>query len=179
MQPSASPQRASARLALSDDLSAPVEAADWIGPLLALGARASRYRTEGPSRQLVVALSVPRRDFAAALIGCGWVMASESPTLLPPLELLRSIQPGTPIRAVNEREVIAGNFGWLNESVSPPRAQFAGSTWLADRLKAVAELPALESAARTPRPIVGTVGRMAGIDKDWEARLAAPAADLA
>jgi len=130
-------------------------------------------------RQLVVALSVPRRDYAAALVGCGWVMASNAPQLADPLETLRSLEPGTPLRVVNDYSVITGLFSWLNEKVSPPRVQFAGSIWHVDRIRALAVLPGLQSSEKTLRPQVGGVGRMAGLDREWDARLAAPAADLA
>lgn len=166
-------------LALAEDSKGQAEAAPWIGPLLALGTRVARFISNHPERQLVIAISVPNRDFAAALIGCGWVMASKVPVLPDPLETLRSIVPGTPLRAVNDQNVITGFFSSLNESTNPPRIRFAGSTWLTDRFRALAVLPELDAPERTSRPQFGSVGRLAHLDQDWDARLAAPAADLA
>ncbi|WP_369046797.1 hypothetical protein [Sinomonas sp. P10A9] len=40
-------------------------------------------------------------------------------------------------------------------------------------------MPELEVWGRTPRPEPGSVGQWAHLDEDWDARLAAPAADLA
>ena len=174
-----SPNLAPAQLTLSENVGAIGESAPWIGPLLALGARSARYADHHSDRQLVIALSVPSRDFSAALVGCGWVMTSKAQTLGDPLEILRSLSPGTPIRAVNDRHVVTGFFSSLTESASPPRANFAGSTWLIDKICALSVLPELEKAERTLRPEVGSVGRMARLDQDWDARLAAPAADLA
>ena len=41
----------------------------WIGAFVSLGSRLRRYADTVSGRQLVVAVSVPRRDYAAALIG--------------------------------------------------------------------------------------------------------------
>lgn len=172
-------ERTQVWLGLSEDEEQAPEPAPWIGPLLALGTRASRYVDKNPDRQLVVAVTVPSRDFAAALVGCGWVMASKAPILDSPLEILRSIEPGSAVRAVNNLQVITGRFISLNESLSQPRAQFAGSTWQVSEIKSAAAISSLEVSERMNRPIVGSVGRMAGLDREWEARLAAPAADLA
>lgn len=50
--------------------------APWIGPIVALGAMARRYVAQLNDRQLVIALSVPQRDFAAVLLGCGWIISA-------------------------------------------------------------------------------------------------------
>lgn len=179
MPTSASHQRLPAMLALAEDPLGPSEAAPWIGPLVVLGSCVTRYVGKLSGRQLIVAVSVPRRDFAAVLIGCGWVMASKAPLLRPPLELLRSVDPGTPLRAVNDHHVVAGLFSSLDESASPPRVRFAGSTWRIDKIRALAVAPGLDSSEKMPRPIAGSLGRFARLDEDWEARLVAPVADLA
>ncbi len=166
------------RLVLSEVPDEPGRAAHWIGPMLALGTRAARHYQSYRDRQLVITVSVPSRDFAAVLIGSGWMLASEAPTLPDPLVMLRQVEPGQLLRAVNASEVITGFFS-LDESVSPPRAQFAGSRWRVDCLRAVAPLDGLETPEREPRPEPGSVELMAGWDRDWDARLAQPAADLA
>lgn len=106
-------------------------------------------------------------------------MASESPALPDPLETLRTIVPGTPVRAVNGHQIVNGLFRALNDSVSPPRVQINGSFWQVDRFTALAVLPETGAPARAPRPQPGSVGRWAKLDQNWDARLAAPAADLA
>lgn len=177
----ASPSNAPTRLFLSEAADQLGQAAAWIGPLLALGTRASRYAKKVTDRQTVIALTVPRRDFAAALIGCGWVLASESPTLPEPMETLRVLKPGQPVRAVNSRWVITGNFASLDETAIPPRAQFAGmsGTWSVDGIRALAVLSDLRNPAKEARPEPGSMERMARVDLSWDARLALPAADLA
>lgn len=154
-------------------------AAEWIGRLIVLGSRAARFVRNHSERQLVVAVSVPSREFAAALIGCGWVMASTSPALPDPLETLRTIVPGTPVRAINGNQIINGRFWALNESASPPRVQIDGSIWPVDRFSALAVLPEIGVPERAPRPRPGSIGRWARLDQNWDDRLAAPAADLA
>jgi hypothetical protein len=167
------------RLVLSDSLDDQGLGSPWIGPLLALGTRAKRYSRRLVGRQLIIAISVPQRDFAAALIGCGWVLASDAPLLAEPLETLRSLAPGTPLRAVNNGYVVTGYFSSLNESAVPPRVLFAGSGWRVDGIRALAKLAELEQPERTARPEAGSMEHMAGLDVDWDARLAKPAADLA
>lgn len=175
----ASPGGGSVRLVLSESADEPGYAAPWTGPLLVLGTRAARHARKAIGRQLVIAVSVPKRDFAATLVGCGWVLASEVPVLPDPLEALRELEPGQPLRAVNSRQVITGFFWSLNEAVNPPRAQFAGSEWRVDLIRAIVRLADLEQPERTPRPEPGSVEHMAGIDLAWDARIASPAADLA
>lgn len=175
----ASPTSVRTRLVLSEDPDEPGRAARWIGPMVALGTRAARHHRSNGDRQLVITISVPRRDFAAALIGCGWVLASEAPALPDPLDTLRGMEPGQPLRAVNSRAVITGAFSSLDETVSPPQTQFAGSRWRVDGIRALAALAKLDTPEREPRPEPGSVEHMARLDLAWDARLALPAADLA
>lgn len=179
MPVAASSANAPLRLALSDDPLGQAEPASWIGPLVALGARASRFISQFDGRQLIVAITVPRRDFAAALIGCGWVMASPEPKRTDPLEVLRGLQPHTPVRVVTTREVIADYFTRLNETTDPPRAQLGGSQWQVPGIRAVEVLENLPTSVRTLRPSPGALGRLARVEESWDTRLASPAADLA
>lgn len=167
------------RLVLSEDPDLAGRAAHWIGPMVVLGSRAVRHHRRAGDRQLVIALSVPKREFAAALIGCGWVLASDAPTLPDPLDTLRTMQPGQQLRAVNSSQVIAGTFSFLDERSSPPRAQFAGTPWCVDKIRALAALGEQDTQVREPRPEPGSIEHMAGLDLAWDARLALPAADLA
>ena len=175
----ASPTGARTQLVLSEYPGGHGRAAHWIGPIVALGTRAARHHRRTGDRQLVIALSVPKRDFAAALIGCGWVLASEAPTLPDPLDTLKRMQPGQPLRAVNSRHVIMGAFSSLNEAMDPPQAQFAGSKWRVDGIRALAALEELDAPEREPRPEPGSLEHMARLHLAWDARLALPAADLA
>lgn len=157
--------------------------AEWIGRLVALGARAARYIRAANSRQLLIAVSVPSRDFAAVLIGCGWLLASAQPELPLPLDTLRKLERGQWVRAVNKDKVRAGSFAWLNESKDPPQVHFAGMTCTVDKVQALSELGEWEILDRDirsqDRPEPGSMARMAGLDLVWDAWLARPTADLA
>lgn len=174
-------ERAPIRLALAQDPLATAEPAPWIGPMLALGARASRYAATRTDRQLIVALSVPRRDFAAALVASGWVMARPAPTMQPPLEVLRGIERGTLLRVVFEREVVVDRFTSLDETTTPPRLHLSGSLWQLPHVRALHIVDDVQLAVpiRMARPHVGAIGRLARLDESWDARLAAPMLDLA
>lgn len=132
--------RAKTGLVLSENSEHVGVQAEWIGRLVALGARAARYIRVVNSRQLVIAVSVPRRDFAAVLIGCGWLLASEQPELPLPLDTLRKLEQGQWVRAVNKDKVRVGSFAWLNESKDPPRVHFAGMTCAVDKVQALSEI---------------------------------------
>lgn len=175
----ASPSHPRTHLALSESLDGPAGAAPWIGPMLALGSRAARYRPSSDDRQLVITVSVPSRNYAAALIGCGWVLASRAPALPDPLDSLRAMAPGQALRAVNSCQVITGTFAYLDETTSPPEAQFAGSRWRVDGIRALTPLADLDTPERETRPEPGSIEHMARLDLTWDARLVLPAADLA
>lgn len=177
----ASPAPVPVRLALTEDPLEPAVAAPWIGPLVALGGRASRYMAKlGTHRQLIVALSVPQRDFAAALIGCGWAMNSAAPELREPVELFQELGVDVPVRVVTDREVIADHFRKLDETKQPPRVRLSASQWQVTGIRAVAVHDQdLEEPLRTPKPNPGCAARIALLEDTWDVRLAAPAADLA
>lgn len=169
----------SAQLILSESLKEPGIAAPWIGHILVLGSRAARYHRSHADRQLVITISVPTRNYAAALIGCGWVLASDAQALPNPLDTLRAMEPGQALRAVNNSHVITGTFACLDEAKSPPEARFADSRWRVDDIRALAPLAQLETHEREPRPEPGSLECMALLDHTWDARLAFPLADLA
>lgn len=172
---------AAVTLALTEDACTPGVAAPWIGPLVALGGRTARYVEKLDSgRQLVVVLSVPQRDFAAALVGVGWVMNSAAPAPSEPLDVLRQLEPGTPVRVVTHKEVIADHFRAIDETDVIPRIRLSESQWLATGIHAAAVIvKELDKAIRQPIPRPGVVAQIARLDETWEARLAAPQADLA
>jgi hypothetical protein len=175
------------RLALSEDPAGPFLTAQWIGHLVALGSRAWRYLPRLSGEQLVIAITVPRRDFAATLVGCGWVMAHPAPALFPPLDVLKQLKPGDLVRVVTGSQIAAGEFRFLQVDGANPRVSLnVGDArtrmergWLLKMIAAVAVLPELEKRELAELPRTGSAGRYAHLDVGWCARLAAPAADLA
>lgn len=166
------------KLALSEDSVAPGDPAPWIGPLVALGGMTLKYAEFLSGRQLIVAVSVPRRDFAAVLVGCGWVIATRPPQLDTPIQTLRQMDIGGSVRLVTGQEVIADRLEQLDER-NEPVVRLTKSQWIVSKLRAAAKLPALESPMRSPRPRIGSLGHWAGLDPTWDLRLAKPPSDLA
>lgn len=159
--------------------STPVQSA-WIGPLLALGTRLARKADMFDGRQLIIAVSVPSREYAAVLIGAGWTLGrSPAQIATDPLEVLRGALPQANYRILNAKQVISGPFQGLDESHAKVRVMLAGRQWEVDLLEAVAPVAEGDPAARMPRPIIRSIGRMTGVDREWARRLVAPAADLA
>lgn len=176
---SASPDAGPALLALAEAIDGPAHRASWIGSLVALGARLARYAERAEGRQLVAVVSVPTRDFAAALIGCGWAMTRPAPEIRPTIELLRSLERGTPVRIVTSNEVLSDYFYEFDETFARPRVHVGGTYWQADLIRALAVLPELTEPLRGRRPVPGSVCDLAGLRETWDQRLASPSTDLA
>jgi hypothetical protein len=166
-------------LGLADNDRDPLTTAPWIGPLVALGGMGRRYALGLDTRQLVIAVSVPRRDFAAVLLGCGWTITSPAPRLAPPIAMLRTIERGTPVRALTAQHIFEDFFETIVDTPSGPQAQFRKSKWVASHLTAASPLRSLVESTRETTPLLGGLGRWANLEGTWHARLAAPTTDLA
>ncbi|TQM31301.1 hypothetical protein [Nocardia bhagyanarayanae] len=165
----------SGALTLSEGVG-PHVAAPWASRLLMLGSRAAHWSRSHSGQQLVIAVSVPARDFAAVLIGCGWMMASPAPRLPPVREVATSIQPGAPVRIVTRTRIITDFFDWIGTNRDRLRV---GRQWQLDKVLAMTPLRSLKVPQEQPLPEPGVISRMAGLDKEWAARLCQPPADLA
>lgn len=165
-------------LALAEADASDLIAAPWIGPIVALGGMARRYAEQLNERQLVVVLSVPRRDFAAVLLACGWVISAPPPQLARPEVLLSTMSPGTPVRAMTADYIFKDYFEAL-EGSSRSEVRFRRSRWMLSHLVAAAPLPSLDESCRSASPPLGALGRWKGLEKSWHDRLVSPDADLA
>lgn len=144
--------------------------AAWIETFIRLGARVARYARHHPDRQLIVALSVPRRDFAAVLVGCGWTVMSSPPPLDPPLEVLSELKRGTPVRVVTKDNVRLTRF----EGSMGTFVKFGDSRYEpGEQIIAVSVAPSAGKTVTLPRVPPGTIGALS------PRRLARPTADLA
>jgi hypothetical protein len=174
VEPSSTPSEyASICLSLSNNESGGGRHGEWIAALIRLGARVARYARHHPDRQLVVALSVPRRDFAATLIGCGWTLMSSPPPLDPPLDVLRELRPGVPVRVVTKDRVLLTHFAGIMGD--RPYVRFGGTSRYLDgrEIVALSVVPSIDKTARLDRVPPGTIGALS------DRRLARPTADLA
>ncbi|GAA2872957.1 hypothetical protein MIAR_07210 [Microbacterium arabinogalactanolyticum] len=170
-------------LSLADNPDSTSVCSSWIGPILALGTRLARKVDDFNGRQLIVAISVPSREYAAALIGSGWNLGRPpAQVTTDPFTVLRAALPLGNYRAVNANHVISGRFQGLSGKVVRDKLRvdvtLAGH-WVVDMLEAVAATGKDDPAERMPRPHIGSIGRMTGVDRNWAQRLVAPAADLA
>jgi hypothetical protein len=153
--------------------------APWIGPIVALGAMARRYVEKLNDRQLVIVLSVPRRDFAAVLLGCGWIISAPEPKLRTPEELLATLVPGTPVRAMTNSVVFEDVFEHLTPGAHP-EAHFEKWHWMAPHLTAIAPLANLSEPNRDSAPVLGALGKWrAEFAGSWHNRVVSAEADLA
>lgn len=163
-------------LSLAEDPFAYAVSAPWIGRLIDLGSHAASWSIANPGRQLVIAISVPERGFAATLIGCGWMMASSAPALKPVRETASSLMFGTPVRVVTPAKVVTDYFRGVDEE----RDRLClGYEWKLDKILAITALSKLAAprSVRVAEP--GIISRMAGLAADWPARICDPPADLA
>ncbi|NPC95226.1 hypothetical protein HOQ23_00395 [Nocardioides sp. zg-DK7169] len=166
-------------LGIADETGGPLVSAPWIGAFVSLGSRLRRYATQLDGRQLVVAISVPRRDYVAALVGSGWMLSSPAPQLAEPIDVFRAADRTTYLRAVTDRLIITGAFSSLEESRNDPRVLTGGKLLPVARYQAVAQLDGVVDRAVGNVPNPGYLAELMGASKDWAARLAAPSADMA
>lgn len=95
---------------LSEDVAAVGVQAKWIDHLVSCGLRAARYASKLEDKQLVLALSVPQRDYAAALIACGWVLGAKRPNVSDPRRVLERVEPGQKVCLTDKKHIVAAKF---------------------------------------------------------------------
>ena len=151
----------------------------WIGSFVGLGSLLRRYLSKLDGRQLVLAVSVPRRDYVAALIGSGWMLSSPAPVLDEPLAVFEASDRSTYLRAVTDRLIVTGRFVKLEAHSSGPRVLTGGKRLPADRFRAVAILDHEVESTDSVVPTGGYLAELTGAAASWLDRLAAPPMDLA
>ena len=168
---------------LSEDVTAVGVQAKWIDHLVSCGLRVARYASTLDDKQLVLALSVPQRDYAAALIACGWVLGARCPNTSDPRTFLDKVQPGEKICLVTKDKVVAAKYCRIGTSSNGETVVTNEGTWCIDKILAVDAIPDGPSCVDVPckqaRPEPGSLARMAGIDRDWDSWLVSAPTDLA
>lgn len=175
----AAPSRPRVVLGLADEPGAPLATAPWIGAFVSLGSLLRRYAPRLGGRQMVLAVSVPRRDYVAALVGAGWMLSSPVPELVAPIEVFRRAGSSTYLRAVTDRLILTGAFSMLEENRPDPRVLMAGRKLLVERHQAVVELDVATPTIVNEVPEPGFLAGLTGAADKWLERLAAPPMDLA
>lgn len=166
-------------LGIADGPGEPLAAAPWIGAFVGLGALLRRYLPKLGGRQLVVAISVPRRDYAAALIGAGWMLSGPAPKLDEPIDAFRSADSSTYLRAVTDKLILTGAFSRLDENRLDPRVLTGGKLLPVARYQAVVALDEATPTLADNVPEPGFLAELTGATRTWLERLAAPPMDLA
>jgi len=166
-------------LGIVDEAGAPLKGDPFIGAFVSLGSLLRRYLPRLEGRQLVVALSVPCRDYAAALIGAGWMLSGPTPKLDRPIDVFRRADRQTYLRAVTDKKVVTGIFSSLDETRTPPRVITGGKNRTVDWYKAVAVLSDACDSIEGDVPEPGFLATLTGAATTWLERITAPAQDLA
>ena len=167
---------------LSEDAAAAGVQAKWIDHLVSCGLRVARYASKLEDKQLVLALSVPQRDYAAVLIACGWVLGAPRPSVSDPRTFLNTVQSGEKIRLVTRDKVVAAKYCRIGTSSNRETLITNESTWCIDKIRAINVIPDGSSPAEVPckqdRPEPGSLARMAAIDSGWDSWLVSLPSDL-
>jgi hypothetical protein len=172
-------------LGISDEPNEPLLSDPFVGAFVSLGSLLRDQIAGLERRQLVVAISVPRRDYVAALTGTGWMLKAPPPALSDPMEVFRwaeaQRQAGQPayLRAVTEKNVVAGVCARLDETKTPPHVTIGGKTRTVNWYKAVAILPERCENIENDLAEPGFLGELTRVADTWRERTAAPAEDLA
>lgn len=166
-------------LGLADQPGEPMVVEPWIGPFVALGSLLRRYLSRLDGRQLVLAVSVPRRDYVAALIGSGWMLSSSAPALDEPLAVFEASDRSTYLRAVTDKLIITGQFSRVEAHSSGTRVFTGGKLFPADRYRAVSVLDGDVKSTVSEVPAYGYLAELTKTETTWLDRLAAPPMDLA
>lgn len=166
-------------LGLADQPGDPIIVGPWIGSFVGLGSILRRYLSKLGTRQLVLAVSVPQRDYVAALIGAGWMLSSPAPALDDPLTVFETSDKSTYLRAVTDRLIITGQFTKMDMEPGGARVLIGGKLLPADRFRAVSVLDDVVDAAWGEVPRGGFLAELSGAATSWLDRLAAPPMDLA
>lgn len=175
------PSRSAKGAMLGDHHLGDLVATPWAGALIALGARLARWAAEPNGTQLVVAITVPVRDFAAVLIACGWTLAR--PISIPghPVEVAATVPRGTPVRLVTDHLVLADRYFDLQSDLDGYRVHVGASFWPLERVRYLTAAPDLPER-RFGRQNVAIPGSLTQMTKQSQlslARQCAPNTDLA
>ncbi|WP_309081324.1 hypothetical protein [Zhihengliuella sp.] len=166
-------------LGLADQPGESMVVGPWIGSFVSLGSLLRRYLSKLEARQLILAVSVPRRDYVAALIGSGWMLSSPAPVLDDPLTVFEASDRSTYLRAVTDRLIVTGRFSKMEAYSSGARVLTGGKLLPADRFRAVSVLNDDVESSVSEVPAGGYLAELTGAATSWLRRLAAPPMDLA
>ncbi|WP_157735192.1 hypothetical protein [Pseudofrankia inefficax] len=166
-----------ATLSLAEDTFGPAVPALWISWLVALGTTAARWSQRHPERRLVVAVSVPARDFAAVLIGCGWMRGAPENRLPEVRQTVASLARDTDVRMITPDKIVTRTF--LGFDAKLDRLMLKGTQWMLPWVQAIAPIEAVNEQCEQPIPKPGVFSRTSRFGARWIDHLCRPPSDLA
>jgi hypothetical protein len=142
--------------------------ARWAGRLLLLGARLAHHSPRN-GWQLVVAISVPVRDYAALFISAGWILSQPHVRPADPLAEAGAIPAGTPVRLATTQQLIADRFYGIDHASGHPSVHVGSSRWKIENIRYIAADPGLSDTRfrRIPIPVPGGLVRKVGRADTW------------
>lgn len=172
-------ERPRVTLGIADEVDDVLASDPFIGGFVSLGSLLRRYLPNLGGRQLVVAVSVPRRDYAAALVGAGWMLSASAPDLGDPVGAFRRMSQGMFARAVTSEAVVSGAFTRIDEARPPARVLIGGKVLTLSSLRAVTALDSSCESTKGDMPKPGYLAHLTSAADSWYQRIAAPPRDLA
>lgn len=140
----------------------------WAGKLLAFGARLARAQLR-PGVQLVTVVTVPARDYAALLIGAGWILTR--PVLFPTsvADTAKALKSGDSVRAVIRGNLVTGRFHRLHMSAGIQCVQIGPSSWPLSYIQHLALDDELTEAryGKIAIPPMGSLVSRSGLASRW------------
>ncbi|MGH8627300.1 MAG: hypothetical protein ACREYC_19215, partial [Gammaproteobacteria bacterium] len=163
-------------VALAESSSTELVPAPWATALVDLGARLARRAAALEDDQLVVALTVPVRDFAALLLATGWTLTRPTEIPGPPDEIAERLPRGTPVRMVTDQIVIANRFFGMQDATGGRRLHVGNTHWEIEKVRHLSAAPELTDGrfGRRDVTIPGSLTQKAGQATTWLARQCAP-----
>lgn len=168
-------------VALAERSATELVPAPWASALVALGARLARCAAFLGGDQLVVALTVPVRDFAALLLATGWTLTRPTEVPGPPDEIAVGIPRGTPVRMVTDHLVVADRFFGMQDGVRGCRVHVGNTHWEIEKVRCLSVVPELPERrfGRRDVAVSGSLTHKAGQVATWLARQCAPNTEVA
>lgn len=164
-------------LSLAEDTSSAVVPALWISWLVVLGTQAARWSQRHAEARLVVVLTVPSRDFAAVLVGCGWMRGIPACKLPSARETAASLARGTDIRMITPNRIMTNTFMGFDAKLD--RLMLKGHQWQLPRVQAMAPIDPVGDQRSQPIPVPGVLSRTSRYGARWIDHLCRPPGDLA
>lgn len=167
-------------LGLADVVGVPLHGDTWIGGFLALGSYLRKYLPNLQNgRRLVVAVSVPRRDYVAALISAGLMLSAPAPVLTDAMEVFRRADDRTYIRAATDTQITVGRFvGFGATHGGGETVNLGGKKRLTSSYRTAVVLNGSCEDMQSDVPQPGFLGDLTHTSESWLQRITAPPEDV-